>query len=580
MPGVKKESILLRNGMTVELLDSVYIYQGDMLLTKEQIDEFNKPVARGAITSIEKFRWPNHTVYYTFAPDFEFVKEAHEAMADYHQSSTNIIFLPATDAQANKVRFFHNEGGGAYSYVGMVGGTQDISIGREFLFQAKGTIMHELGHAVGLIHEQSKADRDNYININLSNIIPGKENNYQITPNQTHISGFDFESIMLYGSYSDFAINKAIPILTRKDGSTWESQRDFLSMTDQAIIRSKYPTVDGYVRRFQVPSHENNGMGITMADINRNGTPDMVVNYTNVYNKTSSTMGRDLFFMIFYDVDIYGNPTSVSGPYWVATISNDSNQNFGASVSATDFNNNGYQDLIFMYGQGARSTSKVLTYRIAFDVDKNYPGSFSLSGEMSFYGMGHNYNGIGLNVYDFNNNNKPDLIMSVYDDPDGNNYFKYRIAYDLDVNGSVKGGVSDIFTFGGIGNSGQGSGVTVGDIDKNGKPDLLFMCVDNPSGANNIRYAILWNVNSSGQYTGIQYNYITQPFINIGSEHQGADCVFSDIDKNGTLDCLFMSLANPDKANEIQYITGMNITASGAFTSWKKTRPNPVSLFR
>ena len=68
-----------------------------------------------------------------------------------------------------------------------------------FYFQ-KGTVMHELAHAQGILHEQSRFDRDNYVTIMYENIISSAKKSFD--KHRGSVSGgfpYDYGSIMHYG---------------------------------------------------------------------------------------------------------------------------------------------------------------------------------------------------------------------------------------------------------------------------------------------------------------------------------------------------------------------------------------------
>ena len=76
------------------------------------------------------------------------------------------------------------------------GHIQLISIGNRCDFAIA---VHEIGHALGFFHEQSRPDRDKYVTIHQQNIIRGYEKQFQKETNVDSLGvTYDFNSIMHY----------------------------------------------------------------------------------------------------------------------------------------------------------------------------------------------------------------------------------------------------------------------------------------------------------------------------------------------------------------------------------------------
>lgn len=217
------------------------VFQGDIILTPEQLaaqpvgerNAHTESVGRSNLAS----RWPNNTVYYTIDPMLAAESKTRVSEAITHWQAHSAVRFVTRTTQTNYVTF--RSGDGCSSHVGLIGFQQYISISTAC---STGNIIHEIGHTVGLWHEQSRADRSNHINIRWENITSGKEHNFK-----TYIESgqdgfdyrrFDFNSIMMYGPY-DFSKN-GLPTITKKDGSTYSVQRTAFSQGDKSTINLMY----------------------------------------------------------------------------------------------------------------------------------------------------------------------------------------------------------------------------------------------------------------------------------------------------------------------------------------------------
>ncbi|KIO75229.1 hypothetical protein TH53_21685 [Pedobacter lusitanus] len=246
LPDTKAELISFGSGnkqIQIERKNGIYILGGDMELTQKQVDFIKRQYNSAGVATESTFkdelklRWPGGVVYYVVDSNMNAKKKKWVTDAIAHWESKTKFTFVQRDKEANYVRFV--SGDGCSSSIGMVGGRQNITLGNCSL----GSTIHEIGHAIGLLHEQCRADRDDFIIVNKDNIEDGKAHNFQTYIERGWTGGetgdFDFGSIMLYSSNA-FSKNGE-PTITKLDGTTFTGQRKELSEGDLAGIKFLYP---------------------------------------------------------------------------------------------------------------------------------------------------------------------------------------------------------------------------------------------------------------------------------------------------------------------------------------------------
>jgi uncharacterized protein (TIGR03437 family) len=165
-------------------------YEGDILLGEPGA----KSTGRGAsVTTVSGALWPNATVPYVIDADVANQNLILDAMKQWTDVA-NIKFVART-TQTNYVRFSKPAIISCNSYVGMQGGEQKVNL--DAACQAPAQV-HEIGHALGLWHEQTRIDRDKWITLLPQNINKACIHNYDRQDAARDQGAYDFASAMQY----------------------------------------------------------------------------------------------------------------------------------------------------------------------------------------------------------------------------------------------------------------------------------------------------------------------------------------------------------------------------------------------
>lgn len=201
--GENDAGVIIRDIPDINLAAGLDLFQGDILLPTNQ---------RNALRN-DTYRW-KFPIPYILGDDLDLNAKGVILQAlEMFRLKSCVDFKPY-EGEASYI-FFRKESG-CWSMVGDLKNGQNLSIGAGCDYKA--IVEHEILHALGFYHEQSRMDRDDYVTIWWDEILTGREHNFNkyddsyITDLNTP---YDYESVMHYAPFS-FNKNASIPTITTK----------------------------------------------------------------------------------------------------------------------------------------------------------------------------------------------------------------------------------------------------------------------------------------------------------------------------------------------------------------------------
>ncbi len=192
---------------------SQYVVMGDMLLDRARVS--SDPLGRrGMLAFLEGTNWPAGVVPVAFVATITPAQRAQFFTACGEWTRVANVRCVGRTSEASYVNV-SDQTSGCSAVVGYGVGPRAMWLGPGCWGER--TLQHEIGHALGLMHEHQRSDRDQYVTVDYSNVEPGFESAFAIVANSQNVGPYDFSSIMHY-TWLSFARDGSRPVLIPKPG--------------------------------------------------------------------------------------------------------------------------------------------------------------------------------------------------------------------------------------------------------------------------------------------------------------------------------------------------------------------------
>ena len=239
--------------LVLEKFGDQYVFQGDIIISEMLLNEMsNKQVNKFGIGELfGVLTWPNNTVPYEFSSDISdtYIDKANMAMEMISKHS-KVVFKERRN-ETYYVLFKQNSNRQASASLGLDPFIKEHEVNFDPAWFEAGSFAHELLHILGIVHEHTRSDRDDYVTVYSNNIQSCSESNFRRHLSFMPDAGYDYNSIMHYGSYACLnpdtdKVPENATILTT-NGEEVRANRSDLSEKDIQQINELYPDdIDSY----------------------------------------------------------------------------------------------------------------------------------------------------------------------------------------------------------------------------------------------------------------------------------------------------------------------------------------------
>ncbi len=244
-------------------------------------------------------------------------------------------------------------------------------------------------------------------------------------------------------------------------------------------------------------------------------------------------------------------------------------ENEGGGIAVADLDGDGKPELLVLRVDSPTPGPNRGFYRVgkALDANGQINGGWGPWSEIPAWGSTVDQ-GTAIAVSDLDGDGRPELIVMHIDHRvPGPNQGQYRVGKKLDTNGQVTGGWGpwiNIPNWTSLGD--QGAGIAIGDLDGDGKPEIIVFHIEdfhtlNPTRPNKGWYRVGKTLDANGLVTGGWGDWFQVDWFSWFN--QGAGLALRDLDGSGAPELIVFQIDDPPGENGGFYRIAWNLDANG-----------------